>query len=123
MDIQHISSGHSVEMVRLAKKLGAKVWAEVTPHHFTLTEDAVHIHGTLAKMNRPEDGTGQADAHRGLKDGTIDMIATDHAPHSKEKERPLTVAPSGSPGAGTALPLVLPIWSGGHLTMSQLMER
>ena len=51
IDIQHISSGHSVEMVRLAKKMGANVWAEVTPHHFTLTEDAVLEHGTLAKMN------------------------------------------------------------------------
>lgn len=51
VDIQHISSGHSVEMVRLAKELGAKVWAEVTPHHFTLTEEAVLKHGTLAKMS------------------------------------------------------------------------
>ena len=53
IDIQHISSGHSVEMVRLAKKMGANVWAEVTPHHFTLTEDAVLKYGTLAKMNPP----------------------------------------------------------------------
>ena len=53
IDIQHISSGHSVEMVRLAKKMGAHVWAEVTPHHFTLTEDAMLEHGTLAKMNPP----------------------------------------------------------------------
>ena len=126
VDIQHISSGHSVEMVRLAKKLGAKVWAEVTPHHFTLTEDAVHIHGTLAKMNPPlRTEQDRQMLIEGLKDGTIDMIATDHAPHSKEeKERPLTVAPSGILGLETALALgITNLVRPGHLTMSQLMEK
>lgn len=86
VDIQHISSGHSVEMVRLAKKLGAKVWAEVTPHHFTLTEDAVHIHGTLAKMNPPlRTEQDRQMLIEGLKDGTIDMIATDHALTAKRR--------------------------------------
>ena len=87
IDIQHISSGHSVEMVRLAKKMGAHVWAEVTPHHFTLTEDAVLEHGTLAKMNPPlRTEWDRQMLIEGLKDGTIDMIATDHAPHSKEEK-------------------------------------
>ena len=82
-------------MVRLAKKMGANVWAEVTPHHFTLTEDAVLEYGTLAKMNPPlRTEWDRQMLIEGLKDGTIDMIATDHAPHSKEeKEKPLTEAP------------------------------
>ncbi|MFR0810758.1 MAG: dihydroorotase, partial [Enterocloster clostridioformis] len=107
VDIQHISSGHSVEVVRLAKRLGAKVWAEVTPHHFTLTEEAVLKHGTLAKMNPPlRTEKDRQMLIEGLKDGTIDMIATDHAPHSREeKERPLTQAPSGILGLETALAL------------------
>ena len=105
VDIQHISSGHSVEMVRLAKKLGAKVWAEVTPHHFTLTEEAVLKHGTLAKMNPPlRTEKDRQMLIEGLKDGTIDMIATDHAPHSREeKDRPLTQAPSGILGLELSL--------------------
>lgn len=126
VDIQHISSGHSVEMVRLAKKLGAKVWAEVTPHHFTLTEDAVEVHGTLAKMNPPlRTEQDRQMLIEGLKDGTIDMIATDHAPHSKEeKERLLTEAPSGILGLETALALgITNLVKPGHLTMSQLMEK
>lgn len=126
VDIQHISSGHSVEMVRLAKKLGARVWAEVTPHHFTLTEEAVLKHGTLAKMNPPlRTENDRRMLIEGLRDGTIDVIATDHAPHSKEeKERPLTKAPSGIIGLETALALgITSLVKPGHLTISQLMEK
>ena len=126
VDIQHISSGHSVEMVRLAKELGAKVWAEVTPHHFTLTEEAVLKHGTLAKMNPPlRTETDRQMLIEGLKDGTIDMIATDHAPHSREeKERPLTQAPSGILGLETALALgITNLVKAGHLTLMELMEK
>ena len=126
VDIQHISSGHSVEMVRLAKKLGAKVWAEVTPHHFTLTEEAVLKHGTLAKMNPPlRTEKDRQMLIEGLKDGTIDMIATDHAPHSREeKDRPLTQAPSGILGLETALALgITNLVKPGHLTLLELMEK
>ena len=126
VDIQHISSGPSVELVRLAKKLGAKVWAEVTPHHFTLTQDAVLEFGALAKMNPPlRTEKDRQMLIEGLKDGTIDMIATDHAPHSKEeKERPLTEAPSGILGLETALALgVTSLVKPGHLDISQLMEK
>lgn len=126
VDIQHISSGHSVAMVRLAKKLGAKVWAEVTPHHFTLTEDAVLKYGTLAKMNPPlRTEEDRRMLIEGLKDGAIDIIATDHAPHSKEeKDRPLTEAPSGILGLETALALgITGLVKPGHLTVSQLMEK
>ena len=126
INIQHISSGHSVEVVRLAKRLGAKVWAEVTPHHFTLTEEAVLKHGTLAKMNPPlRTEKDRQMLIEGLKDGTIDMIATDHAPHSREeKERPLTQAPSGILGLETALALgITNLVKAGHLTLLELMEK
>ncbi len=126
IDVQHISSANSVAMVRLAKSLGANVWAEVTPHHFTLTEEAVLKHGALAKMNPPLRTEADRDALiEGLKDGTIDMIATDHAPHSaEEKARPLTEAPSGITGLETALALgIANLVKKGHLTMVQLMEK
>ncbi len=126
VDIQHISSAASVKMVKLAKELGADVHAEVTPHHFTLTEEAVLKHGSLAKMNPPlrteKDRQAIID---GLKDGSIDIIATDHAPHSpEEKAKELTQAPSGIIGLETALGLaVTNLVRPGHLTMLQLMEK
>jgi dihydroorotase len=126
VDIQHISSGNAVELVRLAKKLGANVWAEVTPHHFTLTEEAVLKHGTLAKMNPPlRTERDRRMLIEGLKDGTIDMIATDHAPHSREeKEKALTEAPSGITGLETSLALgITSLVKEGHLTLMQLMEK
>lgn len=126
IDVQHISSGNSVELVRLAKKLGANVWAEVTPHHFTLTDEAVLTYGTLAKMNPPL--RTEADRQKlieGLKDGTIALIATDHAPHScEEKEKPLTEAPSGITGLETSLALgITSLVKPGHLSLLELMEK
>ena len=126
LDIQHISSGASVKMVKLAKELGAHVYAEVTPHHITLTEEAVLKHGTLAKMNPPLRTEADRQAIiEGLKDGSIDIIATDHAPHSQEeKARKLTEAPSGIIGLETALGLaVTHLVRPGHLTMLELMEK
>lgn len=126
VDIQHISSGNAVAMVRLAKSLGADVWAEVTPHHFTLTEEAVLEHGSLAKMNPPlRTARDRELLIQGLQDGTIDMIATDHAPHSSdEKAQPLTKAPSGIIGLETSLALgITELVKKGHLTMVQLMEK
>ncbi|MBQ6393436.1 MAG: dihydroorotase [Eubacterium sp.] len=107
VDIQHISSGRSVDLVRYAKKIGAKVYAEVTPHHFSLTEDMVLDKGTLCKMNPPvRTRWDQEMILEGLKDGTIDLIATDHAPHSEEeKNREFTKAPSGIIGLETSLAL------------------
>lgn len=125
-EIQHISSKNAVAVVRMAKALGAKVWAEVTPHHFTLTEEAVLAHGTLAKMNPPLRSEEDRQALiQGLKDGTIDIIATDHAPHSKEeKEKPLTEAPSGIIGLETSLALGLrELVKKGHLSMVELMQK
>ena len=124
--IQHISSGNSVALVRNAKELGANIHAEATPHHFTLTEDAILQYGTLAKMNPPLRTEKDRQAIiRGLQDGTIDLIATDHAPHSQEeKSRPLTEAPSGITGLETALGLgITSLVKPGHLTLIQLLEK
>ncbi len=95
--IAHISSKKSVEMVREAKKKGIKVSAEVTPHHFTLTDDAVKTYDTNVKMNPPLRTKADVDEIvAGLKDGTIDCIASDHAPHSiEEKEMEFEYAPNG----------------------------
>ena len=127
VNIQHISSVNSVHMVKLAKELGADVTAEVTPHHFTLTESAVLEHGAMAKMNPPlrteKDRLGIIE---GIRDGSIDMIATDHAPHSAEEKavEPVWKAPSGIIGLETALALaVTNLVKPGHLTMVQLMEK
>lgn len=126
VDIQHISSGRSVDLVRFAKSLGGRVFAEVTPHHFSLTEEAVLEHGTLCKMNPPVRTQWDMDKIiEGLKDGTIDMIATDHAPHStEEKSREFTKAPSGIIGLETSLALgVTNLVKKGHLTMMALLEK
>lgn len=109
IDIQHISTKEGVELVRKAKAAGVNIHAEATPHHFSLTEEAAIKHGTLAKMNPPlrEEADRQAIVE-GIADGTIDMIATDHAPHTEEeKSREITKAPSGIIGLETALPLAL----------------
>ena len=122
--IQHISSGNSVELVRLAKKLGADVHAEATPHHFTLTDEAVLKYGTLARMNPPlREEADRQKIIEGIKDGTIDIIATDHAPHSSEENsRPMDKAPSGITGLETALGLgIKSLVQPGHITLMQLM--
>ena len=124
--IQHISSANSVELVRTAKKLGADIHAEATPHHFTLTEEALLKHGTLAKMNPPlRTEKDRLAIIKGLKDGTIDLIATDHAPHSmEEKAKPLTEAPSGITGLETSLGLgITSLVKEGHLTLMELLEK
>lgn len=123
--IQHISSKNSVAYVKTAKELGADVHAEATPHHFTLTEDAVLKYGTNARMNPPlrteEDRLAIIE---GIKDGTIDMIVTDHAPHSKEeKEKPLDQAPSGITGLETSLALgIRSLVEPGYISLMKLME-
>ncbi len=126
VDIQHISSREAVELVRQARKKGRNIHAEATPHHFTLTEEAAIEYGTLAKMNPPlrEEADRQA-IIRGLVDGTIDLIATDHAPHTaEEKARDITKAPSGIIGLETALPLAITeLVNGGYLTMKSVLEK
>ena len=122
--IQHISSKNSVELVSMAKKMGADVHAEATPHHFTLTDEAVLKYGTMARMNPPRrEEEDRLAIIEGLKDGTISMIVTDHAPHSaEEKARPLESAPSGITGLETSLGLgIKSLVQPGHLTLLELM--
>lgn len=131
LNIQHISTKEGVALVREAKRKAAElgfnnIHAEATPHHFSLTQDAVLAYGTLAKMNPPlrEEADRQA-VIEGLKDGTIDMIATDHAPHSEEeKARSITEAPSGIVGLETALALgITNLVDTGYLSIEILIER
>ncbi|HIS62620.1 MAG TPA: dihydroorotase [Candidatus Scybalomonas excrementigallinarum] len=126
VDIQHISSKNAVEMVRQAKAMGANVVAEATPHHFTLTEDAVKKYGAMCKMNPPVRTEDDRQAIiRGLQDGTIEIIATDHAPHTtEEKEAGIEKSPSGIIGLETALSLgITSLVKEGHLTMMKLLEK
>lgn len=127
LHIQHLSSGNAVEMVRFAKKMGAHVTAEATPHHFTLTETAVLTHGSYAKVNPPlrtfED---KKKIIEGLQDGTIDIIATDHAPHSdaRKKKKTLQQASSGMIGLETSLGLgITKLVHEGYLPLMKLLEK
>ncbi len=115
LHICHVSTRGSVEAIRRAKTRGVRVTAEATPHHFTLTEDAVIGYRTDAKMNPPlRTADDVAAVIEGLADGTLDAIATDHAPHTpEEKEAEFDRAPFGILGLETAL----------GLTVTELMER
>lgn len=107
--ICHVSTKESVESIRSGKKQGVSVTAEVTPHHLTLTEEAVKGFDTNAKMNPPlRTKEDQAALWKGLLDGTIDAIATDHAPHTDiEKSRPFDLAPCGITGLETCVPVLI----------------
>ena len=104
LDIQHISTKEGVEYVRKARRHSDKIYAEVTPHHLSLTEDAVIAYGSNAKMNPPlRTKRDRSAIIEGVKDGTISIIATDHAPHSpEEKGKDILLAPSGIIGLETA---------------------
>lgn len=110
VNFQHLSTAQAVEMIRQAGKeeKGKYIHAEATPHHITLTEEAAIQYGTLGKMNPPlRRETDRKAIIAGLRDGTIDIIATDHAPHAKEeKNKAITEAPSGIIGLETAFALV-----------------
>ncbi len=130
INIQHISAKESVELVRSAMQYsamqGRNIHAEATPHHFTLTEDAAIQYGTLAKMNPPlREEEDRLAIIAGLADGTIDIIATDHAPHTaEEKAKPITEAPSGIIGLETALSLGITVLvEGGYLTIKELLRK
>jgi dihydroorotase len=109
LHIAHVSTEGSVDLVRQAKKRGIKVTAETCPHYFTLTDDVVKVYDANTKMNPPLRGKRDVEAIKnGLLDGTIDCIATDHAPHTKEeKNREFDLAPFGIIGFETMLSLVL----------------
>lgn len=123
---QHVSCAQSAALIRAGKAMGAHIYAEVTPHHLSLTEDDVPAHGTYARMNPPlrkeNDRQALIDA---LADGTIDMIATDHAPHTaEEKAREFAKAPSGITGLETAFSVCNTyLVQTSRLTPMQLIDR
>ena len=122
--IAHVSTAGSVEIVRQAKKRGVKVTCETCPHYFTLTDEAIEGFNTNAKMNPPlRTKDDVAAIIRGLKDGTIDAIATDHAPHHiDEKNCEFAVAANGIVGLETALPLgITYLVKPGILSLSELL--
>jgi len=125
MHIAHVSTAESVEAIRRAKQRGIPVTAETAPHYFTLTDVAVEKYGTRAKMNPPLRSEKDREAIReGLADGTLDVIATDHAPHSdEEKAAVFPQAPNGITGLETALPLSLRLVADRVLTLETLIAK
>jgi dihydroorotase len=121
--VLHISTAEAIDAVRRAKKKGLKVTAEAAPHHFMLTDEAVEEYKTFSKMNPPL----RAEKDRlavieGLKDGTIDAIATDHAPHDQESKRvPLSQASFGIVGLETMLPLSLHLYHAGIMPLRDVL--
>jgi dihydroorotase len=125
LHLAHISTAGSVRMVREAKARGLKVTAEACPHHFTLTEELTRGYNTHAKMNPPLRTMQDVQAIKeGLRDGTIDVIATDHAPHAtQEKQQEFTEAPFGIVGLETALSLTLALVDEGVLTLESAIDK
>lgn len=124
--VAHVSTAETVDAVRRAKARGLRITCEVTPHHFTLTDEAIRSFDTNTKMNPPLRTAEDVEAVKnGLHDGTIDVIATDHAPHSfDEKEVEFVAAPFGIVGLETALGLaVTELVSRNILTLAQLIEK
>jgi len=125
LHLAHLSTAGSVRLVREAKARGIRVTAEACPHHFTLTEEAVRGFNTLAKMNPPLRAWDDVQAIKeGLRDGTIDVIATDHAPHAtQEKLQDFAAAPNGIVGLETALSLTLVLVEEGVLTLESAVAK
>jgi dihydroorotase len=124
--LAHMSTRGSVELIRWGKERGINVTAEVCPHHLSLTEESVRGYNTNAKMNPPLRTADDVEALReAVKDGTIDLVATDHAPHHyDEKEREFADAPNGIVGLETALAVIVTnLVEKGHLGFSDLVDR
>jgi len=125
LHIAHVSTKGSVRAIRAAKARGVSVTAEVTPHHLFLTDEAVRDFDTNTKMNPPLRAHEDTQALiEGLRDGTIDIIATDHAPHTTaDKEMEYASAPFGIVGLETALPLIVNgLYHGGILSPSEIVQ-
>ncbi len=123
--IQHMSSGNSVDIVARAQAEGIPVTAEASPHHLHLTHEAIETHGTMAKMNPPLREQSDVDAlRRGVADGTITILATDHAPHhADEKRNPMSDAPFGIIGLESAFSLYhKALVETGHIDLPKLIE-
>ncbi|MGI4787331.1 MAG: dihydroorotase, partial [Janthinobacterium lividum] len=126
LHILHVSTKESVEIIRHAKKLGARITAETCPQYVSLTDEACYGYNTNAKMSPSlRTKADQEAVIKGLKDGTLDAIATDHAPHAPhEKEQEFARAPFGMLGLETSLGLVIThLVKPGHLTLSQMVEK
>ena len=126
LHVLHVSTAGAVALIRQAKKRGVHVTAEACPHHWILTDTEVEKQGTNAKMHPPLRTQGDIDAIiEGLCDGTIDAIATDHAPHAPaEKAQGMLDAPNGIIGLETCLPLVLTyLVQPGHLTLTEAIAK
>ncbi len=126
LHIQHLSTSRSVELVREGKARGIKVTAEACPHHFTLTDECLRTFDSNFKMNPPLRTRADIESViEGLKDGTIELLATDHAPHSPEKKmRELDQAPFGIVGLETLLPItILALIEPGHLTWPDVIAK
>lgn len=123
--IAHVSTRQSVDAIRAAKEKGLPVTAETAPHYFTLTDDAVALYNTHAKMNPPLRSSADREAiRRGLADGTIDVIATDHAPHDElAKNVEFDQAANGIIGLETALPLALDLVRKGYMSLTALLDK
>ena len=121
----HVSSKGALQIIESAKREGVRVTCEITPHHFTLTEEAVREFNTNAKMCPPLRTEDHVEACKNaLKTGVADAIATDHAPHTEdEKMVEFCQAPFGIIGFQTALPLSLNLVREGYLTLSQMVEK
>ena len=121
--VAHISTAEAVDAVRRAKARGLPVTAEAAPHHFALNETAIGDYRTFAKMAPPlRDEDSRRAVVEGLRDGTIDAIATDHAPHDQDSKRlPLAHAANGIVGLETLLPLALEIYHNGHMPLLELL--
>ncbi len=125
LHLAHLSTAGSVRMVREAKARGIRVTAEACPHHFMLTEEACCGYNTHAKMNPPlRTGADVQAIKEGLRDGTIDVIATDHAPHAmQEKQQEFAAAPNGIVGLETAWPLTLTLVEEGLLSLEAAVAK
>jgi len=126
LHIAHVSTAQSVELIRQAKKKGIKVTAEATPHHFTLTDESLQTYDTYHKVNPPLRSKADVKAiQKGLKNGTIDAIATDHAPHLQvDKDKEFDYAPFGLIGLETALSLaIMQLIDKKILTWSELINK
>jgi dihydroorotase len=124
--IAHVSTKGAVEIIRAAKQRGVKVTAEATPHHLVLTDEAVYGYNTATKVNPPLRSADHVAALRaGLKDGTIDAIACDHAPHAyEEKDVEYRYAPSGFTGLETSLGVILTeLYHTGEFTLPEIIAR
>ena len=125
LHIAHVSTKGAVEIIREAKRRGVKVTAEATPHHLTLTDEAVYGYNTATKVNPPLRSADHVAALRaGLKDGTIDVIACDHAPHAfEEKDVEFRYAPSGFTGLETSLGVILTeLYQTGEFTLPEIID-